>query len=73
MTVPALVVGHGRDPLHPAADAALLADQLPDARFVRSRGILEWRRRPERLDLEATRFVLDCWRPARRARRTGAS
>jgi pimeloyl-ACP methyl ester carboxylesterase len=75
MKAPALVVGHPRDPIHPAADAELLAEQMPNARFVRARGILEWRIRPERLDLEATRFVLDCWRPvrpARRARRTGA-
>lgn len=73
ITAPALVVGHPRDPVHPAADAELLAEQLPDARFVRARGILEWRLRPERLDLETTRFVLDCWRPPRRARRSGAS
>lgn len=75
MKAPALVIGHPRDPIHPAADAELLAEQLPHARFVKARGILEWRTRPERLDLEATRFVLDCWRPARpsrRVRRTGA-
>lgn len=73
MQMPALVVGHPRDPIHPAADAALLAEQLPNATFVRARGILEWRLRPERLDLEATRFVLECWRPARRPRRTRSS
>jgi len=69
MTMPALVVGHPRDPVHPTADAELLAEQLPNGTFVRSRGILEWRLRPERLDLAATRFVLECWRPARRSRR----
>ncbi|WP_435771117.1 alpha/beta fold hydrolase [Nocardioides sp. SYSU DS0651] len=70
MDVPALVVGHPRDPIHPGADAELLADQLPNATFLKARGILEWRLRPERLDLAATRFMLDCWRPARRSRRT---
>jgi pimeloyl-ACP methyl ester carboxylesterase len=69
MTVPALVVGHPRDPIHPASDAQLLAEQLPGATFVRAHGILEWRWRPERLNLAATRFVLDCWRPPRRSRR----
>lgn len=59
--MPALVVGHPRDPIHPAADAAMLAEELPDARFVRSRGILEWRTRPERLDAEAVAFVRACW------------
>ncbi|MDP3967728.1 MAG: alpha/beta fold hydrolase [Nocardioides sp.] len=59
--MPALVVGHPRDPIHPAADAAMLAEELPDARFVRSRGILEWRVRPERLDSEAVEFVTACW------------
>ena len=29
--VPALVVGHPADPIHPAADAAMLADELPNA------------------------------------------
>ena len=47
---PALVVGHPRDPIHPAADAAMLAEELPDSTFVEARGILEWRLRPERLD-----------------------
>jgi len=67
---PTLVIGHPRDPLHPASDAEMLAEELPNARFERATSILEWRRSPERLDLVATRFVLDCWRPARRSRRT---
>ena len=40
---PALVVGHPRDPIHPAADAAMLADEMPNARFVAARAIAEWR------------------------------
>ena len=38
--------GHQRDPIHPAADAAMLAEELPDATFVQARSILEWRFRP---------------------------
>jgi pimeloyl-ACP methyl ester carboxylesterase len=67
---PTLVVGHPRDPLHPASDAELVASEIPNTTFVKATSILEWRRSPERLDLAATKFVLDCWRPARRARRT---
>lgn len=59
---PALVVGHPRDPIHQWADAEMLGAELPAARFVAARGILEWRFRPERLNAEAVGFVSDCWR-----------
>ena len=69
ITVPALVVGHPSDPIHPAADAAMLAEELPEARFVRARSILEWRFWPDRLNAEAAAFALEVWaEPARRAR-----
>lgn len=61
LTVPVMVVGHPRDPIHPFADAALLADEVPQARFVRAESILEWRLRPERLNREAAEFVAACW------------
>jgi pimeloyl-ACP methyl ester carboxylesterase len=61
IAVPALVVGHPKDPIHPAADAAMLAEEIPGARFVRARSILEWRVAPERLDNLATEFALECW------------
>jgi pimeloyl-ACP methyl ester carboxylesterase len=61
ITVPALVVGHPRDPIHPAADAAMLADELPDSTFVEAHGILEWRLRPGRLNDLATAFVERCF------------
>lgn len=67
---PTLVIGHPRDPLHPASDAEMVAAELPNATFEKASSILEWRVSPERLDLAATKFVLDCWRPARRSRRT---
>ncbi|CAN5692562.1 alpha/beta fold hydrolase [soil metagenome] len=58
---PALVVGHPRDPIHPAADAAMLAEEMPNARFVAARSITEWRATPDRLDAEAVAFVVRCW------------
>ena len=58
---PALVVGHPRDPIHPTADAAMLADEIPNARFVAARSIVEWRASPERLDAEAVDFLAQCW------------
>lgn len=59
--VPAMVVGHRRDPVHPAADAAMLAEEIADSRFVAARSILEWRVRPQRLDELAVAFVGNCW------------
>jgi pimeloyl-ACP methyl ester carboxylesterase len=58
---PALVVGHTRDPIHPAADAEMLADEMVGARFVAARSILEWRVAPERLDDLAAEFVNECY------------
>jgi pimeloyl-ACP methyl ester carboxylesterase len=72
ITAPALVVGHPADPIHPAADAAMLAEELPNATFERARSILEWRTRPDRLNRAAIDFALACWKPARRRRRTGS-
>jgi pimeloyl-ACP methyl ester carboxylesterase len=59
--VPALVVGHPRDPIHPAADAAMLADELVSCRFVEAKSVVEWRRRPDRLNGEALDFLQTCW------------
>lgn len=70
--VPTLVIGHPRDPVHPAADAAMLADEVPGARFVRARGVLEWRLRPERLDDEAVGFVAGCFDEPVRGRMVGS-
>ncbi len=61
IATPALVVGHRSDPIHPAADAAMLAEEMPAARFLQAKNILEWRRRPKRLNRAAADFVLACW------------
>ena len=49
MDVPALVLAHRNDLLHPFNDAANLARQLPNATLVRARSPLELRLRPGRL------------------------
>lgn len=69
ITAPALVVGHPADPIHPAADAAMLAGELPQARFVQARSILEWRFQPARLTQAAVDFAHECWGEPRRSGR----
>lgn len=71
--VPALVVGHEHDPLHPAADAAMLAEELADSTFVTARSLLEWRVRPKRLDEIALGFVVGCWEQPATGRLADAS
>ncbi len=61
LTMPALIVGHRRDPIHPAADAAMLAEEMPASRFEEARSIFEWRFAPARLDALAAGFVADCF------------
>jgi pimeloyl-ACP methyl ester carboxylesterase len=61
MTIPALVIGHGSDRLHPLGDAATLSAQLPDARFVEARSVFELRLRPNRLTTEIIAFLYTVW------------
>lgn len=61
ISAPALVVGHASDPIHPFVDADMLARELPNARFVRARTIVEWRLAPARLNAVALEFVRSCW------------
>ena len=72
ITAPAMVVGHPADPIHPAADAAMLAEEMPNATFVRARSILEWRFWPDRLNRAAIEFAQDCWKSPKRRRSTGS-
>lgn len=72
ITAPALVIGHPHDPVHPAADAAMLADELADVTFVEAHGLLEWRARPARLDAVAAQFVARCFDSEAGARRVQA-
>lgn len=57
LDIPALVIGHAGDPIHPFGDADALAADLPDAQFVRARSPVELRFRPERLTQEILTFL----------------
>jgi pimeloyl-ACP methyl ester carboxylesterase len=57
----ALVIGHGRDPVHPFSDSDMLVRELPNARLVEASSILELRISPERLTGEIARFAAECW------------
>ena len=61
ITAPALVVGHPTDPIHPFADATMVAEEMPNAQFVEAHSVLEWRARPDRLTAIAADFALACW------------
>jgi pimeloyl-ACP methyl ester carboxylesterase len=61
----ALVIGHGRDPIHPFSDSDMLVRELPNGRLVEASSILELRLAPERLTGEIGRFVDECWRPVK--------
>jgi len=72
--VPALVVGHPADPLHPFNDADQLVDEMPNARLVNASSILEWRINPDRLNDELAAFLDEVWAEAEAAEtRTAAS
>ena len=66
ITTPALVIGHGRDPIHPFSDSDALADELPNARLLRADSFVELRASPARLTNEIADFVDECWRPSAR-------
>ena len=67
---PALILGHGRDPIHPFSDSDCLAREMPNSRLVEAESLFELRLTPERLTGEISRFVDECWRPAAAAPRT---
>ncbi len=79
--MPALVIGHRRDPVHPFSDAGMLAEELPDGRLLEADSLVELRLRPERLTDEIAAFLDEAWdgrkaavkRPAQRARRSRPS
>jgi pimeloyl-ACP methyl ester carboxylesterase len=59
--VPALVIGHPRDPIHPFSDADMLAAELPDGRLIDANSIIELRTHPKRLTAKIADFIDDCW------------
>jgi pimeloyl-ACP methyl ester carboxylesterase len=58
----ALVIGHGRDPVHPFSDADMLVRELRHSRMIEASSILELRLNPARLTGEIGRFLDECWR-----------
>jgi pimeloyl-ACP methyl ester carboxylesterase len=58
---PTLVLGHRADLIHPFSDAEALARQIPGARLVQARSIVELRLRPRRLLDEIDRFLIEAW------------
>ena len=60
--MPALVIGHQRDPIHPFSDAGMLADELPNGRLLEASSLLELRLAPKRLTDEIAAFIDECWR-----------
>jgi len=69
MTMPALVIGHRSDRLHPFGDANRLANQLPNARLVEARSIWELRVTPARITAEIAKFLSEVWTAEARGRR----
>jgi pimeloyl-ACP methyl ester carboxylesterase len=63
ITVPALVLAHRADLIHPFSDATALTRQVPHGRLVQTRSPLELRLRPARLTAEIAAFLDDVWRP----------
>ena len=59
--IPALVIGHPDDPLHPFSDSDMLVSELPSARLVPAESIFEWRISPGRLDDELAAFVAELY------------
>jgi pimeloyl-ACP methyl ester carboxylesterase len=59
--VPALVIGHQIDQIHPFHDAEQLARRLPNGRLVKANSVLELRVHPERLTKEIEQFLSHSW------------
>jgi pimeloyl-ACP methyl ester carboxylesterase len=64
-TAPTLVLGHGRDPVHPFSDAGMLTKEMPNARLLEADSLVELRMQPERLTGEIGDFLDELWRSRR--------
>jgi pimeloyl-ACP methyl ester carboxylesterase len=63
LEVPALVLAHRADLIHPLSDASALVRELPRAELVRARSPLELRLRPRRLTDVIAAFLEELWPP----------
>jgi pimeloyl-ACP methyl ester carboxylesterase len=61
-TTPTLILGHGRDPVHPFSDAGMLAREMPNSRLIEADSLVELRMQPERLTGEIAGFLDEVWR-----------
>ena len=61
IAAPTLVIGHKIDFIHPFTDADHLTRQLPLARLVEARSIIELRVAPERLTTHIAGFLDEVW------------
>lgn len=59
--VPALIVAHPRDILHPFSDAAALHRELPNSELVAARSFFELRFPPNRLSNRIADFLDEAW------------
>jgi pimeloyl-ACP methyl ester carboxylesterase len=72
MDIPALVIGHKVDHLHPFHDAQQLALRLPQGQLIQASSVLELRVHPERLTAEINSLLDTAWAaPARGAKKAG--
>jgi pimeloyl-ACP methyl ester carboxylesterase len=72
MDIPALVIGHKVDHVHPFHDAQQLARRLPQGQLIQANSVLEMRVHPERLTEEINGMLDKVWAPrTRRARKAG--
>jgi pimeloyl-ACP methyl ester carboxylesterase len=61
MDIPALVIGHRVDRVHPFHDAEQLARRLPQGRLIQAGSIMELRMHPDRLTAEIKSFLDEVW------------
>ena len=71
--VPALVIGHPSDPLHPFTDSDMVAQEIPGGRLVNAESIFEWRVSPGRLDGELAEFLDGVYESEARESAAGAT
>lgn len=69
---PTLILGHGRDPVHPFSDAGMLANEMPNARLLEAESLVELRMKPERLTGEIASFLEEVWAPPPTRAKRGA-
>ena len=69
---PTLIIGHGRDVLHPFSDATNLHAQLRNSRIIQAKNVMELRVRPTRLTGEIVAFLDEVWQPHAVASDTGS-